>query len=74
MKLSILGSTGSIGTQSLDVARLCGIEIKALCANKNVDIIEAQIREFHPEIAVMADEVAAKELKIKVNTCLPLSL
>ncbi|MBQ2675998.1 MAG: 1-deoxy-D-xylulose-5-phosphate reductoisomerase [Clostridia bacterium] len=66
MKLSILGSTGSIGTQSLDVARLCGIEIKALCANKNVDIIEAQIREFHPEIAVMADEVAAKELKIKV--------
>lgn len=66
MKLSILGSTGSIGTQTLDVARKQGYEVLALCANRSVDKIEKQIREFSPEIAVMHDEKAAKELKIKV--------
>lgn len=66
MNLSILGSTGSIGTQTLDVARKQGYEISVLCANKSVSKIENQIREFSPDIAVMADEKAAKELKIKV--------
>ncbi len=66
MKLSILGSTGSIGTQTLDVARKQGYEIKALCANKSVQTIENQIREFSPEIAVLSDEGAANELKVKV--------
>ncbi len=66
MNLSILGSTGSIGTQTLDVARKQGYKIKALCANKSVEKLEKQIREFKPEIAVLSDENAAKELKIKV--------
>lgn len=67
MKLSILGSTGSIGTQTLDVAKEQGYEVKALCANKSINKIEQQIREFKPEIAVLSDYDAAKELKIKVS-------
>lgn len=66
MNLSILGSTGSIGTQTLDVARKQGYEVSVLCANKSVSKIENQVREFSPDIAVMADEAAAKELKIKI--------
>lgn len=66
MKLSILGSTGSIGTQTLDVARKQGYEIKALCANKSVEKLENQIREFNPEIAVLSDEQAAMDLKVRV--------
>ena len=67
MNLSILGSTGSIGTQSLDVARLHPeIKIKALTAARNIDILETQIREFKPELAVVTDETAAHNLKIKV--------
>ena len=67
MKLSVLGSTGSIGTQTLDVARKQGYEIKTLVANRNVKKIEEQIREFRPEIAVMNDMQAAKDLKIKIS-------
>lgn len=66
MNISILGSTGSIGTQALDVCKRMGYSPVALTANRNVDIIEKQIREFSPEIAVMADEKAAGELKIRV--------
>lgn len=66
MNLSILGSTGSIGTQTLDVARKQGYKIKALCANKSVEKLENQIREFCPQIAVLSDENAANDLKIKV--------
>ncbi len=64
--LSILGSTGSIGTQSLETARKCGYSVSALSAYSNVDLIEAQIREFKPKIAALVDENAAKELKIRV--------
>lgn len=67
MKLSVLGSTGSIGTQTLDVARKQGYEIKALVANRNVKKIEEQIREFSPEIAVMNDESAANDLKVRIS-------
>ena len=63
MSISILGSTGSIGTQTLDVARKQGYEIKALCANKSVEKLEKQIREFSPNIAVLSDENAAKDRK-----------
>ena len=63
--LSILGSTGSIGTQSLDVARKRGYEISALAAFSNIDLIERQIREFKPKIAALVDEKAAGELKIR---------
>ena len=66
MKLSILGSTGSIGTQTLDVARKQGYEIVCLVANKSVKKLEEQIREFNPQFAVLSDEKAAEDLKIRV--------
>lgn len=64
--MSILGSTGSIGTQALDVARLRGFRVKALTSNSNIDLLENQIREFKPEFAAVCDEKAARDLKIKV--------
>ena len=67
-KIAILGSTGSIGKQTLDVAReQKDIEVTALCARKSVDLMEAQIREFRPKTAVMFDEDAAKDLRIRVK-------
>lgn len=65
--ISLLGSTGSIGTQALDVARMHGYHITALTAHSNVEAIEAQIREFHPEIVCMMDETAAADLKTRVK-------
>ena len=65
--LSILGSTGSIGTQSLETARKCGYSVSALSAYSNVDLIEKQIREFKPSVAALVDESAAKELKNRVS-------
>ena len=47
-KITLLGSTGSIGTQSLDVARMHGYEIFGLAANSRVDVLMDQISEFHP--------------------------
>lgn len=64
--LCILGSTGSIGTQSLDVARLRGYTVEALTAYSDVKMMEAQVREFHPQYAAMADEAAASDLKTRV--------
>lgn len=64
--ISVLGSTGSIGEQALDVARLHGYRINALTAARNVDIIEKQAREFRPAKVAMADEAAANELKIRL--------
>jgi len=67
MKLTVLGSTGSIGTQTLEVVREQGnISIEALGAGRNSKLLEEQIREFHPKKACVADEQAAKELKIAV--------
>ena len=53
--ISVLGSTGSIGEQALDVARMHGYRINALTASKNTDIIEKQAREFKPKMVAMAD-------------------
>lgn len=64
--LSILGSTGSIGKQSLDVCRKCGYGVKALTAFSSVDEIERQAREFKPEKVALVDEKAAADLKIKL--------
>ncbi len=64
--ISVLGSTGSIGTQTLQVARLTGMKIKALTAHSNLDLIEEQIREWRPELAVMYDDDAAKDLKLRI--------
>ena len=64
--LAVLGSTGSIGVQALDVARLHNLKIEALTAGSRVDIIENQIREFSPAVAALADEKAAADLKVRV--------
>ena len=64
--ISILGSTGSIGTQAIDVAKMHGIKVCALSANKRIDILEKQIRQLHPRIACVVDKDAAKALKIAV--------
>lgn len=64
--LSILGSTGSIGKQSLDVCRKCGYGVKALTAFSSVDEIEKQAREFKPEKVALVDKKAAADLKIKL--------
>ncbi len=64
--LAVLGSTGSIGVQALEVARLHGLRIEALTAGSRIDILENQIREFSPAVAAVADEKAARELRIKV--------
>lgn len=67
--IAVLGSTGSIGTQTLDIARKNKdeITIKVLAAGSNVELIEKQIREFNPDIAVLFNEERAKELAIKVS-------
>lgn len=66
--LVILGSTGSIGTQTLEIVRANeGLSVLALAAGKNVDLMEKQIREFSPEYACMYDEKAYQELCIRVK-------
>ncbi len=64
--LTVLGSTGSIGTQTLDVARMHGYGIKALSANTNFTLAEQQAREFRPETVCMTDENAYKELRVRL--------
>jgi 1-deoxy-D-xylulose-5-phosphate reductoisomerase len=65
--LSVLGSTGSIGTQTLDVARNLKLKIGALAARSNVRLLEEQIREFRPELAAVYEESAAKNLRLSVE-------
>ncbi len=66
-KIALLGSTGSIGTQTLDVVRNQGdIQVTAMAAGSNIALLEKQIREFHPSIAAVWDEKKALELKEKV--------
>ena len=64
--ISLLGSTGSIGTQSLDVCRMHGYRVVCLTANRRVDLMETQIREFRPDLASMMDPVAADDLRTRV--------
>lgn len=67
-KIAILGSTGSIGTQTLEIVRTNGdICVTALSAGKNIDLLERQIREFHPRLASVWSEELAKELKTRVS-------
>lgn len=64
--IALLGSTGSIGTQSLDVCRMHGYRVVCLTANRRVDLMEAQIREFRPDLVSMMDPVAADDLRARV--------
>ena len=66
-KIAILGSTGSIGTQSLDVARKHGYEVCSLVAGSNIQLLEQQIREFKPQNAAVMDEEAGKKLALAVK-------
>lgn len=65
--LSILGSTGSIGTQAIEVAKALGIKVSAISGNNNIDLLEKQIRELKPKIAAVYDEKNAKILKDAVK-------
>ena len=64
--LIILGSTGSIGTQALDVCRRDGYKVTALAAGSNIKLLEEQAREFKPSLVAVFDEEKSKELKIKL--------
>ena len=67
-KISILGSTGSIGTQTLDIARLNhDVDVVALSAHKNIDLLEKQIREFKPQVAAVWEETDANSLSDRVK-------
>ena len=66
-RISLLGSTGSIGRQSLEVIEALGYEVTALTANRNVELLETQCRKFHPRLAVCMDPGAAETLKIKLS-------
>lgn len=64
--ISILGSTGSIGRQTLDVAEQMGLRVAALTANSSVERLEAQARQFRPRLAVLTDESAARDLAVRL--------
>ncbi len=70
-RIAVLGSTGSIGTQTLEIVRNNGdaLEVTALAASSNVALMEAQIREFRPRLAVMWSAQAAEELRLRVADC-----
>ncbi|MBC8534405.1 1-deoxy-D-xylulose-5-phosphate reductoisomerase [Yeguia hominis] len=65
--LSLLGSTGSIGTQTLDVARALGLKVSALAAHSNITLLESQIREWKPKLAVVYETEAAAHLRAAVR-------
>jgi 1-deoxy-D-xylulose-5-phosphate reductoisomerase len=65
-RLAILGSTGSIGTQTLQVARHLGLKVAALAAYSSIDLLQEQIQEFHPKIVAVFDEKKALELQKRV--------
>ena len=66
-RIAVLGSTGSIGTQTLDVCRRLGYSIEALAAGSNVELLEKQAREFSPRFVALADESAARRLSIALS-------
>ncbi len=65
--ISILGSTGSIGTQALDVVDKLGLNVSALTAASNIDLLEKQIRKYKPDLAVVFNEDKAKILKDNIK-------
>lgn len=65
--ISILGSTGSIGTQALEVCELLGIAVSALTANGNIDLLEKQARRFKPKLVSIGTQKQAEELKLRLR-------
>ncbi len=66
-RITVLGSTGSIGTQTLEAAELLGCPVTALAAGKNAALAERQARRFHPKLVAMADETAARDLAARLR-------
>ncbi|HPD01584.1 MAG TPA: 1-deoxy-D-xylulose-5-phosphate reductoisomerase, partial [Acetivibrio sp.] len=66
-RISVLGSTGSIGVQTLDVARNLNIKVDGLAANKNIELLEKQARKFKPEIVAVMDENQAAVLRSRLE-------
>ncbi|MCQ2557797.1 MAG: 1-deoxy-D-xylulose-5-phosphate reductoisomerase [Oscillospiraceae bacterium] len=64
--ISILGSTGSIGRQTIEVAENIGLKVAALTANRKTDLLEEQVRRLRPEFVAVYDETAAKDIKIRL--------
>ena len=64
--LSVLGSTGSIGRQTLEVAEACGLPVAALTANRNARLLEEQARRFRPKLVAAVEEPAAADLKVRL--------
>ena len=64
--ISLLGSTGSIGRQTLEVVEALDLRVCALTAHKSVGLLETQARKFHPELAVLTDPAAAADLKVRL--------
>lgn len=69
MNISILGSTGSIGTQTLEIVRdhPDAFAVSAITANRNINLLEVQAREFLPKLAVVKDEALAKDLRVRLK-------
>ena len=65
-RISLLGATGSIGRQTLEVAEACDLTVTALTANRNAALLEEQARKFRPKLAVLADERAAADLRVRL--------
>ncbi|MBQ4036688.1 MAG: 1-deoxy-D-xylulose-5-phosphate reductoisomerase [Clostridia bacterium] len=66
-RVCILGSTGSVGRQAIEVVRERGFQLTGVCADRNIALLEEQIREFHPAFCAVRDPAAAEELRIKVS-------
>ncbi len=64
--ISVLGSSGSIGRQTLKVASACGYQVAAVTVNRSVEQAEAQARQFKPKLAVAVDEKAAADLRVRL--------
>jgi len=65
--IAVLGSTGSIGVQTLEVAQNLNIKVSALSANKNIDLLESQARKFMPRLVAVPDASLAAQLKERLN-------
>lgn len=65
-KIAILGSTGSIGTQTVDILPSIDAEVVALTTNRRIDLLEEQARALHPKMVCAFDEAAARDLKVKL--------
>lgn len=65
--IAVLGSTGSIGRQTLEVAEACGLPVAALTVNTSVELAEEQVRRFRPGLVAAADEKAAADLRVRLS-------